>query len=234
MSQKLLRALYRFFEIVRRDFVAGLLALAPLGVTIWVIGWVIAFLDNLLLPRILRLFGLEEAARTPFLGVIFSVVVIVLFGILVRNLLGQRMLAIWENWMTRIPVARGIYGSVKQLVETIIQTKGHEQFRRVVLVEYPRKGMYGLGFVTNRVKGLLPGHADEELTSIFIPTTPNPTSGFYLLVPEADLIDVDLSVEEAFKLIMSAGLVVPERFNVNSKPTMPAATTSSPATTDTK
>lgn len=233
MNQKLLRALYRFFEIVRRDFVAGLLALAPLGVTIWAIGWILDFFDNLLLPRILRLFGFEEAARTPFIGVLFSVVVIVLFGILVRNLLGQRMLAIWENWMTRIPVARGIYSSVKQLVETIIQTKGHEQFRRVVLVEYPRKGMYGLGFVTNRVKGLLPGRTDAELTSIFIPTTPNPTSGFYLLVPEPELIDVDLSVEEAFKLIMSAGLVSPERFTANFKPTAPPANSQPPAASDT-
>ncbi len=217
MSSKILPTLYRFLELVRRDFIAGLLALAPLGVTIWAVSWVIAFLDNLLLPRILRLFGLEEAARIPFIGVLFSVIVIVIFGILVRHLIGQRIVAIWENFLTRIPVARGIYGSVKQLVETVIQTKGHAQFRRVVLVEYPRKGMYGLGFVTNRVKGLLPGHANEELSSIFIPTTPNPTSGFYLLVPESDLIDVDLNVEDAFKLIMSGGLVAPERFNSKHK-----------------
>ncbi len=209
----LLHTLQKLFDLLRRDFIAGLLTLAPLGVTIWAISWIFGFLDNLLLPRLLRMVGVDAATRPPFVGVVFSIVVIVLFGILARHFFGQRLVAIWENFLTRIPVARSIYGAVKQLVETIIQTNEQEQFRRVVLLEYPRKGIYGLGFVTNRVTNLLPNAPQLELVSVFVPTTPNPTSGFYLLVPEDELIDANISVEEAFKLIMSAGLVSPERFS---------------------
>lgn len=224
----LLRTLQKFFDLLQRDFIAGLLTLAPLGVTIWAISWIFGFLDNLLLPRLLRIFGVDASTRPPFVGVIFSVVFIVIFGILARHFFGQRLVAIWEDFLTRIPVARSIYGAVKQLVETIIQTNGQEQFRRVVLLEYPRKGIYGIGFMTNRAANLLPEAPHLALVSVFVPTTPNPTSGFYLLVPESELIDIDISVEEAFKLVMSAGLVLPERFSIPNSTSTSTPAQSSP------
>ncbi len=147
----------------------------------------------------------------PGLGVLVTMVVVFFVGLGMRNYAGRRLFETLERGLARIPLASSIYHGLKQVMETVAANRG-EQFRHVVLVEYPRKGLFCLAFVTNQsqfmsVDGL---SADENLVSVFLPTTPNPTSGFYLLVPQSELRKVDLTVEEAFKLIMSAGIVTPD------------------------
>ena len=207
----------RFFaflrEAIRRYFVAGILFFAPIGVTVWVLGKIIIFLDNLLLPRVIKLIlpGIEDPPSLPLLGMLFTFVVIIFLGIIARHLLGGEFQRAWERLLARVPVARSIYAGVKQLAEAIFASSSqHSRFNRVVLIEYPRKGVYALAFTTGPARGVLQEVTDLEMINCFVPTTPNPTSGFYLLIPEGDLIDVDLSVEDAFKLVMSAGLVTPK------------------------
>lgn len=209
MVKRLWKSLVR---IIRTYFLAGLLAFAPIGITFWAIAWIITRLDNLLLPRVIQWIdpSLDQPPDLPpLVGALFTFVVILLAGVIVRHFFGQELVRIWERLLKRVPVARTIYGGVKQLFEALVQT-GETSFNRVVVIEYPRKGLYALAFTTGMTRG--PLHRalpDERLVNCFLPTTPNPTSGFYLLVPEEDLTEVDLSVEDAFKVIMSAGMVTP-------------------------
>ena len=202
------------WDATRRYFVAGLLAFAPLAITLWVLVWIVQRLDNLLLPRVLDLLlpGLESAPDLPpFVGALFTFVVILLAGVVVRHLFGHELVRIGERLLSRVPVARSIYSGVKQLFEAIITSNKRSSFNRVVLVEYPRKGIYALAFTTGVAEGPIGAVLPEQrLVNCFVPTTPNPTSGFYLVIPEAEIHEVDLSVEEAFKVIMSAGLVTPK------------------------
>ncbi len=195
-------------EALRSYFVAGLLAFAPLGITIWAIGWIIQRLDNLMLPRVLSWFGLEAPPTLPFVGALFTLLVILLMGVIARHLFGLELVRIWERLVSRVPVAGNIYAGVKQLFEAIFQ-KNETRFNRVVLIEYPRRGIYAIAFTTGATRGRLQMMTEKHMINCFLPTTPNPTSGFYLLVPEDEVHDVDLTVEDAFKLVMSAGLVTP-------------------------
>ncbi len=208
------RRIFAFIrEAIRRYFVAGILFFAPIGVTIWVLGKIIIFLDNLLLPRVIKLIlpGVEDPPSLPLLGMLFTFVVIIFLGVIARHLLGGEFQRAWERLLARVPVARSIYAGVKQLAEAIFASSNQRsRFNQVVLIEYPRKGVYALAFTTGPARGVLQEVTELEMINCFVPTTPNPTSGFYLLIPDADLVDVDLSVEDAFKLVMSAGLVTPE------------------------
>lgn len=199
-------------EAVRRYFIAGVLFFAPIGVTIWAIASIIVWLDNLLLPRVLKLVmpGLDEPPSLPLVGMLFTFFVIILLGVIARHLLGGEFQRAWERLLSRVPVARSIYGGVKQLLEAIFTTTDKSsRFNRVVLVEYPRKGVYALAFTTGEARGAVQTLTDATMINCFLPTTPNPTSGFYLLIPDTDVTEVDLTVEDAFKLVMSAGLVTP-------------------------
>lgn len=203
-----------FREAIRRYFVAGLLAFAPIGITIWALAFIVRRLDNLLLPAVIGwIFPSlpEQPDLPPLVGALFTFVVILLAGVVVRHLFGQEIVRFGERLLNQVPVARSIYQGVKQLFEAILATSDAKaSFNRVVLVEYPRPGMWGIAFVTGPVRGpIKEAFGGLEMVNCFIPTTPNPTSGFYLLVPETDVREVDLSVEEAFKVIMSAGLVSP-------------------------
>ncbi|MDH3521766.1 MAG: DUF502 domain-containing protein [Myxococcales bacterium] len=213
-------------DALRRYFVAGILAFAPLGITIWAIAWIIQRLDNLLLPHLLSLLfpGLEEPPKLPLVGALFTLVVILLMGVVARHFFGGEFVRIWERLLSRVPVARNIYGGVKQLFEAIFSQSRHSRFRRVVLIEYPRKGIYAIAFTTGAARGRIQDATEGHMINCFLPTTPNPTSGFYLLVPEDQIIEVALSVEDAFKLIMSAGLVSPEEM-----PTLPRGREVEPA-----
>ncbi len=216
------RALVFTREAIRRYFVAGILFFAPIGITIWAIASIVVWLDNLLLPRVLKLVvpGLEEPPALPVIGMLFTFVVIILLGIVARHLFGSEFLRAWERLLSRVPVARNIYSGVKQLFEAIFSSKSHvSRFRRVVLVEYPRKGVYALAFTTGAARGVVQDATQRHMINCFLPTTPNPTSGFYLLVPEEEVLDVDLSVEDAFKLVMSAGLVAPDTVDARVVPT---------------
>jgi uncharacterized membrane protein len=218
-----------WFASVRKTvggyFVAGLLVITPIAVTVWVVAWVVEWLDNAILPHVLRLVGLEEAPRIPLVGAIFTILVILLLGVVARHFFGLELLRIGERVLARVPVARSIYGGVKQLLETIFLTGGSQKFRRVVLIEYPRKGIYSLAFTTGAAQGIVQDATPELVISCFVPTTPNPTSGFFLLVPEREIRTLDISVEDAFKLIMSAGLVTPERKPGSVAPPPPAVPT---------
>lgn len=199
----------------RRYFVAGILAFAPIGITVWAIAWIVQRLDNLLLPRVLGLFfpgSAEDVSIPPFVGAIFTFVVILLAGVVARHLFGHEFVRIGERLLARVPVARSLYGGVKQLFEALVNSSNSTaRFNRVVLIEYPRKQLYALAFTTGETRGpIAQALPHDELLNCFVPTTPNPTSGFYLVIPESECHPVDLSVEEAFKLVMSAGLVAPE------------------------
>lgn len=209
----------RIREILRRYFVAGVLLFAPLGITLWAMAWIIQRLDNLILPHLLRLLrpGVE-APQIPFVGAVFTLLVILLFGVVARHLFGSELVRISERLLQRVPVARSIYVGVKQLTEAILFADTRESFRRVVLVEYPRKGLWAIAFTTGGARGPVRRALSEPMLNCFVPTTPNPTSGFYLLVPESDVVEVDMTVEEAFKLVMSAGLVAPGEKGTSSAP----------------
>ena len=212
------RLLARVREILGRYFVAGVLAFAPIGVTIWAIGWIIQRLDSLLLPRVIELLfpNLEDPPSLPFVGALFTVLVILLFGVIARHFFGWELVRFWERQLGRVPIARSIYGAVKQLLEAIFSSSSQQSFNRVVMLEYPRKGLYALAFTTGPARGIVQDVTEEQMINCFVPTTPNPTSGFYLLVPETELTALDLSVEDAFKLVMSAGLVSPPSEPVES------------------
>ncbi len=213
-------------EALRRYFVAGILVLAPILVTTWAIAWVVQRLDNLLLPQVLRLLfpGVEDPPRLPLVGAIFTVLVILLVGVVARHFFGLELVRAVERLLARVPIARSIYAGVKQLAEAIFLSDTTSRFNRVVLVEYPRKGLYAIAFTTGRARGIVQKATPAIMVNCFVPTTPNPTSGFYLLIPEEEIIEVNLTVEEAFKLIMSAGLVGPESGarNAEAPSTLPA------------
>lgn len=205
--------------VLGRYFVAGILAFAPLGITIWAIAWIIQRLDNLLLPRVLKVLfpGVEDPPSLPLVGALFTLVVILLFGVVARHLFGWELVRLWERLLLRVPVARNIYAAVKQLFEAIFLSGQGASFRRVALIEYPRKGIYALAFVTGTARGIVQEATPKEMVNVFVPTTPNPTSGFYLLVAEDELVAVDITVEQAFKLVMSAGLVAPEELRSGAR-----------------
>ncbi len=198
----------------RRYFVAGLVAFAPIGITFWAIAWIVQRLDNLLLPRLLQwLFpNLDQPIDLPpLVGALFTFLVILFWGVIVRHLFGHEIVRAWERLLSQVPIARSIYGGVKQLFEAIVAPAGATSFNRVVLIEYPRRGVWALSFTTGPARGpLQDAFGDHSMINCFVPTTPNPTSGFYLLVPEEDIREIDMTVEDAFKVIMSAGIVVPE------------------------
>ena len=194
MSQRLWKAVR---EALRRYFVAGLLAFAPIGITIWALAFIIRRLDNLLLPAVIELLfpRLEEPPDIPpLVGALFTLLVILVAGVIVRHFFGHEIVRLGERLLSRVPVARSIYNGVKQLFEAILSTSdAQSSFNRVVLVEYPRRGMWGVAFVTGPVRGAVrDAFPNVRMLNCFIPTTPNPTSGFYLLVPESDVLEVDV------------------------------------------
>jgi uncharacterized membrane protein len=192
-------------ETLRRDFVAGLLVFVPVGFTILGVLWIVRQLDNLVLPQIFRFLGLE-GRQPPLVGLVVTFMVILLAGALTRSFIGRTALTFWEGVVDRIPIARSLYTVLKQFMEAVFGTgSGQPQFNRVVLIEYPRKGIHSYAFVTGRVSQP-PEELSGPLVKVFVPSTPNPTTGYFLIVPEADTIETGLGVEEAFKLIISAGI----------------------------
>ena len=194
----------------RKYLIAGLLVWLPLAATAFIIKLVINLLDKIILFLPLQyrpesLFGFS----IPGFGLALAIGVLLLTGMLAANLLGRELVAIWEGILSRIPIVRNIYNAVKQIASTILTSKG-KSFRKVVLAEYPRKGIWSIGFLTNEQVELKCEGLRDEMVGVFLPTTPNPTSGFILLFPKEDLIELDMSVEEGFKFIISIGVVVPE------------------------
>jgi uncharacterized membrane protein len=201
-------------EILQRYFLAGLLVFLPVVITLWFLGWVVALMDGLLdvLPA-----PLHPNSYLPFaipgLGAIVTFGFILFLGVLTRGVATRRFLAAWDKIFVQIPVFRGVYTAVQKLVQTFL---GQAQTnRQVVMIEYPRKGVYTVGFAMGRAWHELEKNNEVPLVNVFIPTTPNPTSGFYLLVPANDVAPLNLSMEEALKLITSGGLITPDDKNKN-------------------
>lgn len=194
----------------KRYLIAGILVWVPLGVTVLVVKLLVDFMDRslLLLPPDYRpdeLLGFH----IPGLGVILSVVIVLGTGMVVANLFGRQIVDAWESLLARIPLVRGIYSSVKQILETIFSSQG-QAFRKVLLVEYPRKGVWTLGFQSSTEVGEAQHKTGHKVVNVFVPTTPNPTSGFFIMFPKTDVIELDMSVDDGLKMIISAGMVVPK------------------------
>ena len=204
---------------VKRNLLAGLAVVTPLFIPLWVFWIVVNFLDKLLVSFIpeafhlhamlSRLTGIDISFQLPGLGLIVTLILLLVMGVMARNIIGRSLLYMGEGILNAIPGVRTVYRAVKQITETIT-TQNSNAFRRVVMVEYPRTGVWSVAFVSDDAKGQIQATSDKKLLNIFIPTTPNPTSGFLLFVPEEDTIPLDMSVEEALKLVISAGLVTPD------------------------
>lgn len=195
---------------LRRYLAAGLLIWVPLGITILIIKFLVDMMDQtlLLLPDELRpdvLLG----HRIPGLGVVFTVVVVIGTGMVVTNLVGRRLLQWGEQLLNRIPLVRTIYTSAKKVTETLFSSGG-KSFRKVVMVEYPRRDMWTLAFMTGEGAGEVEARTGEKMVNVFVPTTPNPTSGFVLMVPRKDVIELSMSTDDGLRMILSAGVVGPE------------------------
>ncbi len=194
---------------IKRYLIAGLLVWVPIWVTLLVIRFIINLLDKTLAllpdayqPQVLLGYDL------PGLGLLLSLVIVFSTGIFITHFLGHKLVHFWEAILARIPLVRTIYGSAKQIVSTLLSTGG-DSFRKVLLVEYPRKGLWSIAFLTSRA-GIQPSKkTDVPMLTVFIPTTPNPTSGFLIMVPEADAVEIDISVDEALKFVISLGVIHP-------------------------
>ena len=193
----------------RRYLIAGLLVWVPLGITILVLRALVGIMDRtlLLLPPEWRpeaLLGFP----IPGLGIVLSVIVVLITGVVVANLAGRKLVGAWESLLARIPLVRSIYSSVKQILETLF-VSGGKSFRKVMLIEYPRRGVWTLAFQTGNGAEEVHDKAGHRLVTVFVPTTPNPTSGFIIMLPAEDVMELDMSVEDGLKLIMSLGVVTP-------------------------
>ena len=205
-----------FKQDVKNDLIAGLLVVIPLATTIWltitIAKWVLEFLTRI--PKQLNPFDGLNPFLTNILNFLVGLTVplmfILLIGLMARNIVGRWLLDFGEKFLQAIPLAGSVYKTLKQILETLLKDS-NSKFRRVVMLEYPRPGIWTLGFVTGTLSGSLQSHLSEPMLSIFIPTTPNPTSGWYAIVPENEVINLSLSIEEAFKILISGGIVSPDK-----------------------
>lgn len=195
---------------IRRYFLAGLVAVVPLGLTILVVRWTISFMDQWLLRFIPPKYWPEEMFGFPLpgIGLLATVLIILFVGVLVTNYFGRSLLHMSERLMGRIPLVKGIFSLFKQVADTVLSAD-RQGFRKVVLIEYPRRGIWSVGFVTGVSQGEVQRITEKRMINVFMPTTPNPTSGYYILVPDEEARELNMTVDEAFKLIISGGMVSP-------------------------
>jgi uncharacterized membrane protein len=211
---------------MRKYFITGLLVLVPLVITLWVLNLIIGTLDQSLLllppqwrPELLLGFNL------PGVGTILTLVIIFITGVVTRNFVGNRLLMLWELLLKRIPVVNSIYSSVKQVSDTLFSSSGNA-FRKALLVQYPREGVWTIAFQTGVPGGDVKNHLSGDYVSVYVPTTPNPTSGFFLMLKKEDTIELNMSVDEALKYIVSMGVVAPP--SPGGKATGQASTSTTP------
>lgn len=194
---------------LRKWLFAGLLVVLPVAITAWVVQWIVGTLDQtlLILPVAWhpdRLFGVH----IPGLGVLLALGILLLVGAVTSNFIGRRLLAWSDRLMNRIPVVRSIYSGVKQVSDTLFSESGNA-FRTAVLVQWPRPGVWTIGFVTGTPGGDVANHLSGEFLSVYVPTTPNPTGGYFVMLPKSDCIELRMSVDEALRYVISMGVVVP-------------------------
>jgi uncharacterized membrane protein len=194
---------------VRRWLLAGLLVLVPLAITVWVIDWIVGTLDLTL--QILpiswhpdRLIGFH----IPGFGVLLALAIVLLIGAVTSNLLGRKLVGWWDALLGRIPIVRSIYSSVKQVSDTLFSENGNA-FRKALLIQWPREGVWTIGFQTGKPGGDVANHLLGEYLSVYVPTTPNPTGGYFVMLKKSDCIELKMSVDEALTYVISMGVVAP-------------------------
>jgi uncharacterized membrane protein len=194
---------------MKKYFITGLLVLVPLFITVWVLTTLIGIMDQslLLLPVAWRPEA-QLGRAVPGIGAILTLLIIFVTGLIAANFFGRRIILFWEALLARVPVVKSIYYSVKQVSDTLFSDSG-EAFRKALLVQYPREGSWTIAFMTGTPGGDVANHLHGDYVSIYVPTTPNPTSGFFLMMPKADVIELDMTVDEALKYIISMGVVSP-------------------------
>lgn len=215
-KKKLFRAKFAhhkksFMARLRRYFLTGMLITAPLGLTLFIVYWVINKVDELITPFIPVAYRANTYLpfHIPGFGLLVVLIGLMLIGSITAGFFGRFFVNASETILNRMPVVRGIYGVIKQVFETVLNQNSNA-FRQVILLEYPRRGVWAIGFVTGETKGEVKGRFTEEMINIFLPTTPNPTSGFFLFVSKKDIIYLDMTVDEGIKMVMSSGLVTPD------------------------
>ncbi len=196
-------------QLIKRYFITGLLIWVPLVITGWVLSLIVSTLDQSLrlLPESIhpqRLFGIA----IPGAGALLTLAMILLTGLLAANFIGQKLVVWWEKLLARIPVVNSVYNSVKQVSDTLFSPNGNA-FRKALLVRYPHQNSWTIAFMTGQPGGDIVNHLDGAYVSVYVPTTPNPTSGFFLMMPTKDVIELDMTVDEALKYIISMGVVAP-------------------------
>ncbi|HPO18431.1 MAG TPA: DUF502 domain-containing protein [Rubrivivax sp.] len=202
---------------MKKYLLAGLLVWTPLAITVWVLSWLLGAMDSLfawllsapqaLLPTSAHA-SIEQLRRVPGLGVLAMGLGLLLTGVFATNIFGQWSLRQWNRLLHNIPIVRSVYSSVKQVSDTLFSSSGNA-FREAVLVQYPRQGSWTIAFVTGKPGGEVAHHLSGTYVSVYVPTTPNPTSGFFLMMPRTDVVELDMSVDEALKYIISMGVVAP-------------------------
>jgi uncharacterized membrane protein len=199
---------------LRGYFFAGLLAVAPIGITLWLCWILLKFVDARITPLIPQAYNPNTYINPYFpheitgVGLIVMILGLIVIGALTRIFLGRYLVKISENILNRMPVVRSIYSATKQIAETVLKRQS-EAFRQVVLFEYPRRGSWAIGFLTGSTKGEVQNLTDDDVVNVFLPTTPNPTSGYLLFIPRRELVSLSMTVEEGIKMIISGGIVTP-------------------------
>ncbi|HEX7776463.1 MAG TPA: DUF502 domain-containing protein [Parvibaculum sp.] len=197
---------------LRNYFLTGLIVAAPIGLTVYIVSWFVDLIDRWFVPLVPE--QLQPDHYLPFdipgLGLIIALVLLTALGALTANFFGQAILRFAERVVERMPIVRGIYGALKQIFETVL-SQSAPSFRQVALIEYPRKGSYSLGFITAPARGEIADVMGQEMIGVYVPTTPNPTSGFLLYLPREEVKVLDMTVEDGLKMIISLGIVEPKR-----------------------
>jgi uncharacterized membrane protein len=189
-------------------FVAGLLFWIPLGLSIALIKFFLEMVNNLIPSQYLPKILFDLSSIIPGSGVILILLIMLITGILVNNFIGRKLLQLWNKLLNKIPGFRGIYSALKQLSDTVFSPSG-KSFKKALLIQYPRKGLWTIAFQTSDYQGEIAQKIGKELVNIYVPTTPNPTSGFFIMLAKEEVIELDMSVDEAFKLVISTGVVTP-------------------------
>ncbi len=201
---------------LRNYFISGLLFWVPLALTVLVIKFFLELINNLVPQKYLpeALFNLDTTI--PGSGIIFVLIVILITGVLVTNILGRKLVALWERVLNKIPGFRNVYNVLKKVSDTVFNTST-ESFRKAFLIQYPSKGIWVIAFQSGDYRGEAESIIGEEIMNLFVPTTPNPTSGFFVMMAKKDAFELDMSVEEAFKLVISAGVVTPNSVKIKDE-----------------
>ena len=225
---------------LRTSFLTGIVVIAPVALTIWLIWSVIGWIDGFVLPFVPDAYRPEKILNTFFgydlklnirgVGVVVFLVFATLVGWLAKGLIGRSFIRYAENLVNRMPVVRSFYSGIKQIAETVFAQQ-ERSFEKACMIEYPRKGIWAIGFISTTAKGEIAERNSSKgpMVSVFVPTTPNPTSGFLLFFPKADIVELDMSIEDAAKLVISAGLVYPPTKKTSSKSTIEKSRTSKKA-----